>query len=35
MIDAAVDAGLPASRVTAIEVDGSDPDLRTGLEARG
>jgi SRSO17 transposase len=35
MIDAAVDAGLPASRVTAIEVDGSGPDLRTGLEARG
>jgi SRSO17 transposase len=35
MIDAAIDVGLPASWVTADEVYGSDPDLRTGLEARG
>jgi SRSO17 transposase len=34
MIDAAVDAGLPASWVTGDEVYGADPDLRTGLEAR-
>jgi hypothetical protein len=35
MIDAALDAGLPASWVTADEVYGSDPQLRAGLRARG
>lgn len=35
MIDAALDAGVPAGWVTADEVYGADPNLRARLEARG